>query len=124
MPPLMRFLGLILLLVLAPSTEASLKKLIPGNNQAFLPAEEALRLQVTENGDDIYLEFQVMPGHYLYKNRIRFEPLDTSLTAGEPIWSLEECNGHTAIAREWPTKGCLAGLCGCRTVLSATGSND
>ncbi|HQX90446.1 MAG TPA: protein-disulfide reductase DsbD [Moraxellaceae bacterium] len=89
MPPLMRFLGLILLLVLAPSTEASLKKLIPGNNQAFLPAEEALRLQVTENGDDIYLEFQVMPGHYLYKNRIRFEPLDTSLTAGEPIWSLE-----------------------------------
>ena len=99
MPPLMRFLGLILLLVLAPSTEASLKKLIPGNNQAFLPAEEALRLQVTENGDDIYLEFQVMPGHYLYKNRIRFEPLDTSLTAGSLSGLLKE-NGRTTPASD------------------------
>ena len=89
MPPLLRFLGLILLLALAPSAEASLKKLIPGNNQAFLPAEEALRLQVTEDSGGIYLEFQVMPGHYLYKDRIHFKPLDTSLTAGEPVWSLE-----------------------------------
>lgn len=89
MPSYLRLLGLLFLLALAPSAEAGLKKFLPGNNQDFLPAEEALRLQVTEDADGLRLEFLVTPGHYLYKDRIRFEPLDASLQPGEPAWSLE-----------------------------------
>lgn len=76
-------------LVLAPAAEAGLKKLIPGNNQDFLPAEEALRLQATPDVQGLRLAFLVTPGHYLYKDRIRFEPQDASLTAGQPDWSHE-----------------------------------
>lgn len=87
MPPFLRLLGLLFILALAPSAEASLKKFLPGNNQDFLPAEQALRLQVTEDATGLRLEFLVTPGHYLYRDRFRFEPLDTTLQAGAPTWS-------------------------------------
>jgi thiol:disulfide interchange protein DsbD len=89
MSPFLRLFGLLFVLALTPSAEAGLKKFMPGNNQDFLPAEEALRLQVTEEANGLRLEFLVAPGHYLYRDRIRAEPLDTSLHAGEPVWSQE-----------------------------------
>ena len=89
MPPSLRALLCLLLLVLSASAQAELKKLLPGNSQTFLPAEEAFRLVDSEEPDGMRLEFLVAPGHYLYKDRFRFEPLDSSLKAEEPVFSVE-----------------------------------
>jgi thiol:disulfide interchange protein DsbD len=105
MPPFLRLLGLLFILALAPSAEASLKKFLPGNNQDFLPAEQALRLQVTEDATGLRLEFLVTPGHYLYRDRFRFEPLDTTLQAGPPP------GPATANGKKTP----ILGACACFT---------
>lgn len=89
MPPSLRALLCLLMLVLSASAQAELKKLLPGNSQTFLPAEEAFRLVDSEEPDGMRLEFLVAPGHYLYKDRFRFEPLDSSLKAEEPVFSVE-----------------------------------
>lgn len=90
MPQSLRYLLVLLLLtVTAAPAQAELKKLLPGNNQGFLPAEQALRLETTEEATGLRLEFQVTPGHYLYKDRFRFEPQDKSLRTGKASFSTE-----------------------------------
>lgn len=89
MPPILRTLACLLLLVLAYPAQAELRKLLPGNSQAFLPAEEAFRLNVTEDSQGLRLEFLVTPGYYLYKDRFHFEPQSPSLKAGTPEFTLE-----------------------------------
>ncbi len=49
----------------------------------FLPVDEAFRLTATkEDGKAIRLRWQVMPGYYLYRHRLSFEPAGGEL--GKP----------------------------------------
>lgn len=89
MPNPLRYLLMLLLLTQAVPAQAELRKLLPGNNGGFLPADQALRLETTEDETELRLEFLVTPGHYLYKDRFRFEPEDPLLQAGDATFSSE-----------------------------------
>ncbi|MFP5430174.1 MAG: protein-disulfide reductase DsbD [Gammaproteobacteria bacterium] len=89
MPLILRLVSVLLVLALAATAHAELKKLLPGNTAAFLPAEEALQLVTSEVPGGLRLDFVVVPGHYLYAERFRFETLDPDLLAGPPAFSLE-----------------------------------
>jgi thiol:disulfide interchange protein DsbD len=89
MHPILRLLGILLILALAPSGHAELKRFAPGNATSFLPADEALQLVTSEVPEGLRLEFVVVPGHYLYQDRFRFEALDAGLKTGRPSFSRE-----------------------------------
>ena len=78
----MRFVLLLLLCLMAPASNAAglLDRLpsLGGTKQPkFLPPEQAFDLQVTvRDAHTLQASFNVTPGYYLYRGKIKFEPSD------------------------------------------------
>lgn len=81
---------LMLTLLTAMPAAASLKSLVPaGNSGKFLTAEQAFQLVPSESVDGFFLDFRVTPGHYLYRERFRFENAGGDALPGQPVYSTE-----------------------------------
>ena len=53
-------------------------------HREFLPADQAFSLSHAEQADGVRLEWQITPGYYLYRDRMRFEALTPGLTVTTP----------------------------------------
>lgn len=76
LPTLLLALTLYGLPAMSPGAESSLLDLLRGKQQAseFLTAEEAFRLSAHTTGPTaIHARWSVQPGHYLYRDKLRFE---------------------------------------------------
>nr|WP_062710226.1 protein-disulfide reductase DsbD [Grimontia marina] len=47
-----------------------------GNAPAFVPVDQAFPFNFTQQGDRVYLDWQVLPGYYLYQDKIEVVPSD------------------------------------------------
>ena len=56
--------------------------LFGGQGNQFLPVDEALPFSHTTEGNAVVLFWDITPGHYLYRDRIRIEALDEGVSAG------------------------------------------
>jgi thiol:disulfide interchange protein DsbD len=65
---------------------------IKSNERQFLPAEQAFQLNALQDGNTLSLQFSVTPGHYLYKDRFRFQVKGGDAILGE---------AHYSAAAEW-----------------------
>ncbi len=74
----MRFVLLLLLCFMAPATNAGLLDRLGGSKQPnFLPPDQAFALQVTvRDAYTLQASFNVTPGYYLYRDKIKFEASD------------------------------------------------
>lgn len=80
----------LLSLFASPLASAGLKSLVPASNSStFLPADEAFQLVPAEEDGGLFLDFRVTPGHYLYRDRFRFDAVSGDLTIGTPEFSAE-----------------------------------
>lgn len=87
---LLRACVLMLTLLTALPATASLKSLLPaGNSGKFLTADQAFQLIPSESADGLFLDFRVTPGHYLYRERFRFENAGGDVLPGQPVYSAE-----------------------------------
>jgi len=62
--------------------------LFSGGNGDFLPVDEALPFNFSTDQGAVVLSWDITPGHYLYKSRIRINPVTEGVTLGEPDFSL------------------------------------
>lgn len=53
--------------------------------QRILKPEEAFRYAVSAVGDEILVEWTIVPGHYLYKERMSYASRTAAIRIGEPI---------------------------------------
>ncbi len=60
-----------------------------GNDNGFLPVDEALPFNYITENNGVVLTWDVMPGHYLYKTRVSVESMTDGVTLGEPRFSLQ-----------------------------------
>ena len=76
------------LVCLTPAYAKGLNQLITSqsNQQQFLPVEEAFQVEGRIANGQAVIQFTVTPGHYLYKKRFRFTPVDDSTTLGDPVF--------------------------------------
>ncbi|MGB2109522.1 MAG: protein-disulfide reductase DsbD domain-containing protein, partial [Marinobacter vinifirmus] len=58
--------------------------LFGGGNGDFLPVDEALPFNFSTDQGAVVLSWDITPGHYLYKSRIRINPVTEGVTLGEP----------------------------------------
>ncbi|MDP2695457.1 MAG: protein-disulfide reductase DsbD [Gallionella sp.] len=77
----MRFVLLLLLCLIAPAANAGLLDRLPGlggsKQPNFLPPDQAFGLQVTvRDAHTLQASFNVTPGYYLYRDKIKFEVKD------------------------------------------------
>ncbi len=52
----------------------------------FLPPEQVFHQSVRVEGDRVIVNWRVIPGHYLYKQRLGFTTTSPGVTLGEPVW--------------------------------------
>ncbi|MDD5383363.1 MAG: protein-disulfide reductase DsbD [Gallionella sp.] len=74
----MRFVLLLLFCLMAPAANAGLLDRLGGSKQPnFLPPDQAFGLQVTvRDAHTLQANFNVTPGYYLYRDKIKFEAND------------------------------------------------
>lgn len=88
-----RLLRVCLLLVLTLAglwsmpAAAELKRIASAGPHKFLRAEEAFQLLPNLGDGRLLLEFQVTPGHYLYRDRFQFKAEGPGLAPGTPTFS-------------------------------------
>ncbi|WP_372964613.1 protein-disulfide reductase DsbD [Marinobacter sp.] len=58
------------------------------SNDGFLPVDEALPFNYITDTDAVVLSWNIAPGHYLYKSRIKIMAVDKSVTVGQFEFSL------------------------------------
>lgn len=51
-----------------------------GNAPAFVPVDQAFPFNFTQQGNRVYLDWQVTPGYYLYEDKIEVVPSDNAKT--------------------------------------------
>lgn len=61
--------------------------LFGGQNNQFLPVDEALPFTHTTDADALVLSWDIAPDHYLYRDRISIKALDEGVQASEPQFS-------------------------------------
>lgn len=60
---------------------------IKSNEKDFLPADQAFRMVALQDGRTLSVQFVVTPGHYLYKDRFRFQAGNGNVILGEPAFN-------------------------------------
>lgn len=80
------------LLYLSPAHAALSKSSfsLSSHNNAFLPVDQAFAFSSYQQGDQIYLDWQIQPGYYLYQERIDLQ--GKQLTLGD--YSLPQATPH------------------------------
>ena len=58
-----------------------------GGEHRFLPVEQAFQMTARQDGQDLRVQFSVTPGHYLYRNRFRFDVDGGSVILGQPAFN-------------------------------------
>ncbi|MBC7185049.1 MAG: protein-disulfide reductase DsbD, partial [Marinobacter sp.] len=61
--------------------------LFGGQDNGFLPVDEALPFNYTTNTDGVTLAWDITPGHYLYRERISISAANPDVGIGEPVFS-------------------------------------
>ncbi|MBI2802382.1 MAG: protein-disulfide reductase DsbD [Gammaproteobacteria bacterium] len=68
-------------------------------HREFLPADQAFSLSHTEQADGVRLEWQIAPGYYLYRDRMRFEALTPGLRVTTPNLPIGEIKDDAEFGR-------------------------
>lgn len=61
--------------------------LFGGQDSQFLPVDQALPFSYTSNAGGVVLEWDITPGHYLYRERISVSSGNPAVKLGEPVFS-------------------------------------
>lgn len=80
-------LSFVLLLFCSPASWAEGLDLGPlgGNNGGFLPVEEAYKVQVTVEDDQIFLDWSIAPGYYLYRDKFKVNDRTANANTALPL---------------------------------------
>ncbi|XKH00584.1 protein-disulfide reductase DsbD [Marinobacter nauticus] len=86
--PLLFALTLALLLVSGQTQAVGDNNSLFGSGTDFLPVDEALPFDYTTDNAAVVLTWNITPGHYLYKDRIRVTSMTEGVVLGKPEFSL------------------------------------
>ncbi|MDP0588152.1 MAG: protein-disulfide reductase DsbD [Candidatus Endonucleobacter bathymodioli] len=84
-----RYLLAVILTLLSTYSLASISTLLSDTTQkdnTFLPVEEAFSVTGRLDNDYAYIDFNVAPEHYLYKDRFKFFETSTIQPIGQPLY--------------------------------------
>lgn len=88
--PLGMILALTLVLLTSPSAWAlgsNGGSLFGGQDSDFLPVDEALPFSFSTDADTVVLSWNITPGHYLYRERVKITATNPDVDLGEPVFS-------------------------------------
>lgn len=87
-PKTVHRLSLLVLLVMAGSVQARDFFQTTPAQEKFLPVDQAFQFVSEVTGRGLELHWQITPGYYLYRGRIKVTPLSGSVRVGPPSFSI------------------------------------